>query len=60
VIPMGINMSQKDGFETTLWPKNNRPGVKVLALSMLDNENSIIRMLKNGARRYVLKECKPT
>src|SRR4030095_12132770 len=60
VILMDINMPKKDGFETTLWLKENRPGVRVLALSMLDNENSIIRMLKNGARGYVLKECEPS
>ncbi len=59
IVLMDINMPRKDGYETTLWLKNNRPGVKVLALSMLDNENAIIRMLKNGARGYVLKECKP-
>ena len=41
--------------ETTLWLKQNYPDVKVLALSMYDNENSIIRMLKNGAKGYILK-----
>ena len=59
VVLMDINMPKKDGFETTLWLKNNRPDIKVLALSMLDNENAIIRMLKNGARGYILKECEP-
>ena len=33
---------------------------KVLALSMYDNENSIIRMLKNGAKGYILKDAEPT
>jgi DNA-binding NarL/FixJ family response regulator len=60
VILMDINMPKKDGFETTLWLKQNRPAIKVLALSMLDNENAIIRMLKNGAKGYVLKECEPS
>lgn len=59
LVLMDISMPKKDGFETTLWLKNNRRDIRVLALSMLDNENAIIRMLKNGARGYVLKECEP-
>jgi DNA-binding NarL/FixJ family response regulator len=59
VVLMDINMPFKDGFETTLWLKKNKPAIKVLALSMLDDENSIIRMLKNGARGYILKESEP-
>ena len=33
--------------------------MKVLALSMYDNETSIIRMLKCGARGYILKDSEP-
>ena len=29
----------------------------MLAVSMMDNENAIIRMIKNGARGYVLKDA---
>lgn len=59
VVLMDINMPYKDGFEATLWLKNNKPDIKVLALSMLDDEKAIIRMLKNGARGYILKESDP-
>ncbi|HNP21568.1 MAG TPA: response regulator transcription factor [Panacibacter sp.] len=60
IVLMDINMPKKDGYETTLWLKQNYPDVKVLALSMYDNENSIIRMLKNGAKGYILKDAEPT
>lgn len=56
---MDINMPVMDGFETTLWLKEHHPDVKVLALSMYDNEQSIIRMLRNGAKGYILKETEP-
>ena len=35
------------------------PRCKVLAPSMYDNETSIIRMLKSGARGYILKDSEP-
>src|SRR3982751_2976835 len=47
---MDINMDVMDGFETTVWVSTHYPSIKVLALSMYDDERSIIRMIKNGAR----------
>ena len=59
LVLMDINMPEMDGYETAQWLKKNHPEVKVLALSMYDNENAIIRMLKNGARGYILKDTDP-
>lgn len=56
---MDINMPEMDGYEACFWLKNNRPEIKVLALSMYDNESSVIRMFKAGARGYILKDCDP-
>lgn len=56
---MDINMPVMDGYEACLWLKNNRPEIKVLALSMYDNESAVIRMFKAGARGYILKDCDP-
>lgn len=59
LVLMDINMPEMDGFETTQWLKQNHPQVNVLALSMYDNETSIIRMLKCGAKGYILKDSEP-
>jgi two-component system invasion response regulator UvrY len=59
VVLLDINMPGMDGYSTALWLKRNYPEVKVLAISMFDNENSIVRMLKNGAKGYVLKDSEP-
>jgi len=59
LVLLDINMPEMDGYETCLWIKKNYPYIKVLALSMYDNENSIIRMFKAGAKGYILKDCDP-
>ncbi|MEO7961021.1 MAG: response regulator transcription factor [Ginsengibacter sp.] len=59
IVLMDINMPEMDGYEACSWLKNNHPGVKVLALSMYDNEGAVIRMFKAGAKGYILKDCEP-
>ncbi|QEC41125.1 response regulator transcription factor [Pseudobacter ginsenosidimutans] len=56
VVLMDINMPVMDGYETAAYMKQHFPEIKVLALSMYDDEAAIIRMLKNGARGYILKD----
>jgi two-component system, NarL family, invasion response regulator UvrY len=60
IVVLDINMPEMDGYLTASWLKEKFPGVKVLALSMYDNEQSIIRMIKAGARGYVLKDAEPS
>ena len=60
IILLDINMPEMDGYETAQWIKKNYPVIKILALSMYDNENAVIRMLKHGARGYILKDSEPS
>ena len=48
-------MPLMDGHETAEWLKKHRPEIKVLALSMNSDDFTVIRMLKAGARGFVLK-----
>ena len=59
IVLLDINMPEMDGYETAQWLKTNHYDIKVLALSMYDNETSIIRMLKSGAKGYILKDSEP-
>jgi len=59
VILMDINMPIMDGYLATKWVKEKYPQVKVLALSMFEDDKAVIRMIKAGAGGYVLKESKP-
>jgi two-component system, NarL family, invasion response regulator UvrY len=59
LILLDVNMPEMDGFETAAWLTKNYPKIKVLALSMFSDERTIIRMLRQGARGYVLKNIDP-
>ncbi len=48
-----------DGYETAQWLKQHYCSVKRLAISMYDNDSSIIRMLRSGAKEYILKDSEP-
>ena len=54
-----INMPVLDGFGVLAQIRKTMPGMKVLALSMYNNEFTIIRMLRGGANGYLLKNCHP-
>ena len=59
IVLLDVNMPDMDGYETAHWLRRNYPEIKILALSMYDTDNSIIRMLKYGVKGYVLKDIEP-
>jgi DNA-binding NarL/FixJ family response regulator len=59
LVLLDINMPVMNGMETMEWLKENHPEVKVLALSMDDNEETIIKIIRKGARGYLLKDIHP-
>ncbi|RYY93108.1 MAG: response regulator transcription factor [Chitinophagaceae bacterium] len=58
VVLMDINMPVLDGFAATAWLRKQHPGIRVLALSMYEDDDNIIRMLRQGAGGYMLKESR--
>ncbi len=56
---LDINMPVMDGFETAREIKTQWPYIKILAVSMYDQDFTIIRMLHSGATGYVLKDIEP-
>ncbi len=59
VILLDINMPVMNGFETMQYLTLNHPSIKVLALSMDDDEKVILKMLRFGAKGYLLKDIHP-
>lgn len=53
ILLMDINMPYMDGFSTVEWLRENYPLVNILVVSMVQKEESIVRMLKLGVKGYV-------
>lgn len=59
IVLLDVNMPEMNGFETTVWLHKNYPHIKVLVLSMLSDEKTIIKMFRLGAKGYLLKNADP-
>ena len=59
IMLIDVNMPYMDGYQTTKWLRANYPSIKLVALSMSDDERTIIRMLKAGCCSYLLKDIHP-
>jgi DNA-binding NarL/FixJ family response regulator len=59
IMLLDVNMPVMNGIETAKWMHANYPKVKLVALSMNDNDTIIIEMIKAGCCAYMLKETHP-
>lgn len=59
IILMDINMPAMDGFEAVQWLSANFPLIKVLVVSMIEKEESIVKMLQLGVKGYLCKDVEP-
>ncbi|OAB78596.1 response regulator [Cochleicola gelatinilyticus] len=58
IVLMDINMPILNGIETTKILTEKYPDINVLALSIEENENTILKMLRAGAKGYLMKDTK--
>jgi DNA-binding NarL/FixJ family response regulator len=59
IVLLDIHMPVMDGYATAAWLLANHPQIRVLALSTMDNDATIIKMIHQGARGYILKDADP-
>jgi DNA-binding NarL/FixJ family response regulator len=59
VVLMDIKMPEMDGMQTTAYINQNHKSVKVLALSMHNEDKYIVDMMRAGASGYLLKNAEP-
>lgn len=59
VIIMDLKMPIMDGLEATKAVRKKYPSIKVLVVSMYDDDKFIIHLMENGANGYLLKNAEP-
>lgn len=59
IMLIDVNMPVMNGIETAKWLSTKYPQMKLVALSMNDNDSIIIDMIKAGCCAYLLKETHP-
>lgn len=59
LIIMDLNMPLLDGMEATKQISKNYSRIKILVITMYDNDKFIIHLMENGAHGYLLKNAEP-
>ena len=59
LILMDIEMPQMNGIEATAEVKKRYPQIKIVMLTVFDNDENIFNSIKAGADGYLLKEVDP-
>lgn len=59
VILMDIQMPVMDGIKATELVKNKHPQIKVIMLTVVDDDEYVFKAIKAGANGYLLKEIAP-
>ena len=59
IVLLDISMPIMNGFDTAKWLQENHPDIMVVVLSMQTDEESVNKMIKYGAKSYLLKNSHP-
>jgi DNA-binding NarL/FixJ family response regulator len=59
VVLMDIEMPRCDGLEATRRIKNEMPHVKIVILTVSDDDQNLFEAIKSGAQGYLLKDLEP-
>ncbi len=59
IVLLDINMPVMNGTTTAQWLKKTYPEISVIVLSMFDDAEKVLAMLKLGVKGYLLKDAEP-
>lgn len=59
VILMDLKMPVKDGIETTKYVNKNFPSIRIIILTMYEDERFVGHLMDSGANGYLLKSTDP-
>ena len=60
ILLLDINMPKLTGIEVAARLKASNPAIRVLALTIHDDENYMMKMIQSGAAGYLLKDVDPS
>ena len=59
IVLLDISMPKMDGISTAKWLRNNHPEIKVIVLSMFEDAEKVLTMVRLGVKGYLLKDSEP-
>ncbi|MEN0055764.1 MAG: response regulator transcription factor [Mucilaginibacter sp.] len=59
IVLLDINMPVMDGISTAQWLKKHQPAIRVIILSMFEDAEKVLAMVKMGVKGYLLKDSEP-
>jgi DNA-binding NarL/FixJ family response regulator len=60
VVLLDLKMPKKDGIETTKWISREYPDIKIIILTMFEDERYVGHLMEHGANGYILKSADPS
>lgn len=59
IVLLDINMPQMDGIATAKWLRTTFPDVHIIVLSMFEDAEKVLAMVRIGVKGYLLKDSEP-
>jgi len=59
IVLLDINMPKMDGITAAHWLRSNYPEVCIIVLSMFEDAEKVLQMIKIGVKGYLLKDAEP-
>jgi DNA-binding NarL/FixJ family response regulator len=59
IVLLDISMPKMDGLSTAKWLRDNHPDIKIIVLSMFEDAEKVLTMVKMGVKGYLLKDSEP-
>jgi DNA-binding NarL/FixJ family response regulator len=59
IVLLDINMPVMDGISTAQWLRTHYPNIFIIILSMFEDAEKVLSMVKMGVKGYLLKDAEP-
>ncbi|MDB5152439.1 MAG: response regulator transcription factor [Mucilaginibacter sp.] len=59
IILLDINMPRMNGIITARWLRDNHPDINIVVLSMFEDAEKVLTMVRMGVKGYLLKDAEP-